>query len=299
MIPKVAVNQDSQVNQDGAPACVPDWKIKHRERDVDDFSCFQEGDVEPTLGKTIKFLIYHAKSYIVYIDSENFVEWATNDSYGKYHEGLGTVMNGVSHLEALSMSLLPPRHKLPFRRLLGESLARALSERRSENALAILDDAKRYLAARGKERARSWYLSAAAIVTTLVTVVVVIFWLRRGPLINSLGKSAFDVIVGAGVGSIGALLSIITRSDQISMDASAGWKVHYLESMARVAVGVAGAFLVALAIKANFVLGSINAVNSLSLLMVICIMAGASERFVPSLIKHIESTVTFTDTKQQ
>jgi hypothetical protein len=73
--PKVVVNLDSKVNQEGAPACVPDWKIKHRERDVDDFSCFQEGDVEPTLGKTIKFLIYHARSYIVYIDSENFVEW--------------------------------------------------------------------------------------------------------------------------------------------------------------------------------------------------------------------------------
>jgi hypothetical protein len=33
------------------------------------------------------------------------------------------------------------------------------------------------------------------------------------------------------------------------MDASAGWKVHYLESAARVVVGILGALLVTLAIR--------------------------------------------------
>lgn len=274
---------------------LPEWKVKHQQRQVDDFSSFQEGDLEPTLGKQIKFLIYHARSFIVYIDNEDFVEWATTEEIKPSEEGLGPVLNSVGYLEARSMSLLDPKHVLPFRRLLGESLARAFVERKSDNALAILDLADKYMTARSNERARTWYLSAAAISTTLVTIAIAIIWLRRGSMTIMLGQNGFQAVLGAAVGSLGALLSIITRSNKISMDASAGWKVHYLESAARIVVGIFGALLVALAIKANLVLPSSSAANSLPLIMLICIIAGASERLVPNLIKHIESTVTFDD----
>jgi hypothetical protein len=290
----INLDHTEQVNREEI-AESPEWRRKHAERVVDDFSSFQEGDIEPTLGKEIKFLIFHEKSYIVYLDSENFVEWSTNDHYGDYPDDLGSVINSVGHLEALSMSRLSPEHRLPFRRLLGESLARALSERTSTNALAILDHAEKYLNARSRERARTWYLSAAAIATSLVMLIVGIFWLRRGVMTDLIGGTGFEIVLGAGAGSLGSLLSIITRSNEISMDASAGSKVHYLEAVARIVVGVAGACIVALAIKANLVLGSINAINSLALLIVICIIAGASERLVPNLIKQIEGRVSFND----
>jgi hypothetical protein len=127
----------------------PECKAKHRELPINDFSCFKEGDLEPTLAKKIKVLIYHARLFIVYIDNEDFVEWATTDEYGSPHEIVGSVLNRVGYLEARSESLLDPNHVLPFRRLLGESLARALLERKSENALGMLDLAEKYMAARG------------------------------------------------------------------------------------------------------------------------------------------------------
>lgn len=243
--------------------------------------------------KKIKFLIFHEIAYIFYLDCDNFVEWSTNSHYGAYPADLGSVINKVGLLEALSMSLLSPNHSLPFRRLLGESLARALSERNATNALAILDHAEKYMTARSRERARTWYLSAAAIVTTIIMLVVGAFWFGRAAMATMLGKTAFDMMLGAGAGSFGALLSIITRSNDISMDASAGSKVHYLEAAARIVVGLAGGCIVALAIKANLVLGSVNAINSLASLIVICIIAGASERLVPNLIKQIEGSVSF------
>jgi hypothetical protein len=289
----VVTNLKSNIPPDAQPH--PECKAKHRELPIDDFSCFKEGDTEPTLGKKIKVLIYHARLFIVYIDNEDFVEWATTDEYGSPHEIVGSVLNRVGYLEARSESLLDPTHVLPFRRLLGESLARALLERKSENALGMLDLAEKYMIARGDERARTWYLSAATIVTMFLTIVLAIIWSRRGSMTTALGENGFQVVIGAGVGSLGALLSIITRSNKISMDASAGWKVHYLESAARVVVGVVGALLVTLAIKANLVLPSNSAANSLPLIMLICIIAGASERLVPNLIKHIESTVTLGD----
>jgi len=291
---RVVVNIKKDVDSNGPEGSeATDWSAKHKSRVVENFSCFQEGDIEPTLGKTIKFLIFHEIAYIVYLDTDNFVEWSTNSQYGPYPDDLGLVTNKVGLLEALSMSLLSPRHSLPFRRLLGESLARALSERDAKNALAILDHAEEYMTARSRERARTWYLSAAAIVTTIILIIVGTLWFDRAATTNILGKTAFDTVLGAGAGSLGALLSIITRSNDISMDASAGPIVHYLEAAARIVVGVAGGCIVALAIKANLVLGSINSINSLALLIVICIIAGASERLVPGLIKQIESTVSF------
>ncbi|HSS19885.1 MAG TPA: hypothetical protein VLL54_07415 [Pyrinomonadaceae bacterium] len=273
-------------------------KLHREEPDGDiDFSKFNEGMKEPSLGKRIKFLIIHKRDFIVYIDDENFVEWATNNQYGPYPDGLGEVVNRVGHLEALSMTLVPPKHRLPFRRLLGESLARTLTERKPKNALLILKQAEDYMIARSRETARTWYLSAASVVTILITIVVAVLWWRRTGVVNSLGKTGFELVLGAGVGSLGALMSVITRSNQISMDAAAGWKIHYLEASARIFVGVIGAFFIALAIKANLVLGSVNTVNSLPLLLAICIVAGASERFVPDLIKQIEGRVSSDDAK--
>lgn len=109
-----------------------------------------------------------------------------------------------------------------------------------------------------------------------------------------LGRTAFDVLIGGSFGSLGALLSVLTRSREIRMDSAAGPLVHYLEGSARVVVGMAGAFLVVLAIKANLVLGiAANAeVYGTSLLAVLCVVAGASERLVPSLIRYVEDSVT-------
>jgi hypothetical protein len=49
-----------------------------------------------------------------------------------------------------------------------------------------------------------------------------------------------------------------------------------------------GAFLVALVLHANLVAWG----KSLSAIMVICMIAGVSERLVPSFIEQIESRVT-------
>lgn len=267
------------------------WREKALERVVDDYSSFCDGDFEPSLNKTIRTLIYHTKTYIVYLDQDLYVEWGTNALYGDYPPEFGRVTNKMAHLEALSMTLLSGVYLKAFRRLLGESLARALGEGKVDNALAILDQAEAYMNARSRERARIWYLSSSSLVTIVVLLAVFSSWLFKNEAAGRIGRTTFEILLGAGMGSLGALLSIITRSNQISMDASAGKPVHYLEAAARVIVGMIGAGIVALAIKANIILGTINSLNSLTLLIVVCIIAGASERIVPNLIKHIESSI--------
>jgi hypothetical protein len=85
------------------------WREKARERLVDDYSSFCEGDFEPSLGKTIRTLIYHTEAYIVYLDQDLYVEWQVNGRYGIYPPDFGQVTNKMAHLEVLSMTLLSDR----------------------------------------------------------------------------------------------------------------------------------------------------------------------------------------------
>ncbi len=48
---------------------------------VTDYSMFCEGNVEPSTNKKIKELIISDSSYIVFLDEEDGIEWASNDDY--------------------------------------------------------------------------------------------------------------------------------------------------------------------------------------------------------------------------
>jgi hypothetical protein len=67
--------------------------------------------------------------------------------------------------------------------------------------------------------------------------------------------------------------------------------LHHLEGAFRIMVGTLGALLVALAIRA----GLIVQVKQLSAIMVMCMVAGASERLVPSFIEQVESRAVARD----
>jgi hypothetical protein len=58
-------------------------------------------------------------------------------------------------------------------------------------------------------------------------------------------------------------------------------------------MGVIAALLIALAVKADIVLGvTKTSEHSLAFLLVACFVAGCSERFVPSFISRIENLVS-------
>jgi hypothetical protein len=67
-------------------------------------------------------------------------------------------------------------------------------------------------------------------------------------------------------------------------------KLHQTEGLARVIIGAVGAALVALAIKAGMLLSSVQPQHAFATLLVFCMVAGISERLVPSLVERVEAT---------
>ena len=258
-------------------------------RPVKDFSTYCEGDIEPTLNKRIHTLIYECNRNhcIVYLDEDLFVEWSTNTSLP---EGFSDIANRIGHLETLSIVLLGRKHIEPFRRLLAEGMARILGDRDIIKAKECIEMAETFLRARSIERARKWYLITSLVVSAIVLILAGLLWLARNEVPLFIGVNAFEVVLGALLGGVGGFMFILMRFKKIEMDSSAGWTIHCLESFARVAMGIAAALFMALAIKADIVLGiTKDSDHSLAFLLVLCFVAGWGERFVPSLISRVEN----------
>ncbi|MGO9201796.1 MAG: hypothetical protein ACLQM8_14815 [Limisphaerales bacterium] len=255
---------------------------------VQSFHPFCEGDLDPTLNKRIRTLIDAEDNYIVYLDDDLYVEYSWTDAYGDKPQGFAGVANKVAHLETLSIIYIAPNQLEAFRRILGEAMARIIGDRDGVKAKESLDLAESFLAERSLEKARTWYLQASSVATAAAVVLAAALWLLRDWVISHAGLNTFEVSVGALLGGVGSFMSIWIRSGRIQMDAGAGKSIHRWEGSARILIGVACAFAVALGVKANIVLGfTKSAEHPLAYLLVICIAAGFSERLFLNLIGHV------------
>jgi hypothetical protein len=261
---------------------------------VDDFSSFCDGDIEPTLNKKIYSLIDTEDNYIVYVDSDFYVQWSIiSAKYGKVPSSFGAIANRLRQLETLSRTSLHKSQIITFSGFLAESMARIIGDKDEAKAHEVLGMAEAYLFARSAENARAWYVCGAAVTALPTFLIACTLWLLKSHAVIFLGNNAFEIILGSLLGGIGALFSILSRAEKIQMDPTAGSLIHYIESASRILVGNIGALLIALAVKANIFLGFTKATDySFALLLVICICAGASERFVSGFIKRIETSVS-------
>ena len=246
------------------------------------FSTLREGDKDPTLNKVVTWLIDCDDSYIVYLDEEDYVEWTMNDN-SLLGTDTGPYLNMVGWLEAIDTSYLRPQQIKSYRRMIAEGVARLFQKnlQAAQNAFTL---AEKWITARNTEVARRWYLTGSGIaaLASLLAVLVLGFW--SGALETQLGKSVYNILMGTSIGGLGAWLSVIQRSRNTELDVAAGPMLHHLEGAFRIMVGMLGALLVALAIHA----GLIVQVTQLSAIMVMCMVAGASERLVPSFIEQVE-----------
>ncbi|MFI4939293.1 MAG: hypothetical protein ACHP7O_02935 [Burkholderiales bacterium] len=261
-------------------------------RAVENFSPYCEGDIDPTLNKRIHMLVDSEDTYIVYLDDDFHVQWSMTDDW-KQPDAFGDIANRVVHLEAVSSMILADENQKPLRRMLGEAAARIIGDSDAKQARASLALAEAFLRARGAERARIWYFGAAAMFSGSCVLILTVLWVCRADVASMIGANAFNVLTGALLGGIGAFFAIITNSRASKLDASAGPRIHQLDGVLRVGAGIAGAFLLSLAIKANIIFGVAKTFDSpLAAFYTLCFVAGWSERFSQSLVTRVEGLIS-------
>lgn len=252
-------------------------------RRVTDFMSFCEGDTDPTLNKKIRVLIDCDTEHLVYLDEELYAQWTFNEDAPA---GFDDVANRIGQLETHSITQLSnPIQREAFERLLAEGMARILGDKNESKANAVLDEAKAYLQARGTENARRWFLEGVGWIALPALVLAGALLLISTKVSGALCRDVLQTLGAAAMGALGAFLSVASRTEAITFEPVAGPDIHRFEGGVRGVVGMAGALFLALAVKADLLLGIFRSLPHPFLgLLVACLIGGASERLVPSLI---------------
>ena len=244
-------------------------------------------------GAKVHYLVMESEGdFIVFIDPEIDVDWITSKKFDdqgyKDLEAHNNILNRTALLESLPTHDLDPKIRLSYKRMLGEAIARSLSHDYI-NGEKILDESEIFIKARNEELARFWYLSSSGLLTFVVMVCGFIAWEERVIVCQTVGDTLFWLVIASIAGAIGALLSIIMRMGKTSLDSSAGRGLHQLESVSRIVAGMISAVLVGLAVYAEIIFPIFNKLNNgKAFLVLIALVAGASERWAPSIIESLE-----------
>jgi hypothetical protein len=242
----------------------------------------EEGEWDPYAGRRVATLIAKLEDRVVYLDSEGFVQW--DHRSGALPEGAAAVFNRVATLESMPVDRLPAEQQRVYRRLVGEAVAKFVVNEAPEDAMVLLDGAETFVVARKRERTRVWYFATALAFVFSAALVAGLAWLLRGTPTDSPADRAMELLLAGAAGAMGAFASLAQRLDKLSLDPAGGRGLHMIDCCVRLAVAMiaAGAFvLIARTLPAP--------VRSIpfSWLLIGSLIAGLSERLVPSLLaKH-------------
>ena len=244
----------------------------------------------------IAHLIHSTDTHVVFLDHEGDLDWETSPACDQALRTnlkpgeLSRMRNRVAVLQAYPVEYLSSAQVRTFRIMVGEGVARGHSCDVSQ-AISMLDAAKQWVIARNQEVARIWYLEATYKTCGVFLLIGLIGWMFRQCLAKIFGADATHLLVISSFGAIGALFFILLRVGKTPLDPAVGRQLHIVEGMGRIFVGVIGAAIAQLAMKVGLLVPFLSQQGTTALLLV-AIIAGASERLVPSLIGRVEAAAS-------
>lgn len=248
----------------------------------------------------IKVLIRRTDRYIVYIDSEDELDWCTTSKYDADNLS-NKAFNAKRDAEidiAIGLGSAVPIKELSekiihgYLTLLGHAMV-CRFEHQYESAFAVLGRASTYIGERRSEKSREWYLSYAMKAATFPITFGILLVLLREQAAALLTMDGFDVALATCAGSIGALFSIIWRTGNIDFDRFAAKKLHRIEAHSRIAAGCISGLLAGLAIRSQLLFGSwASGPHPILTMLTVAVAAGTGERLASSIIDHVHAGVS-------
>ncbi|WP_354686360.1 hypothetical protein [Cupriavidus necator] len=243
-----------------------------------------------------KRIIRITADYIVLVDRNKNIDWETTKSYDDSRsledkKNVEKTLSQCSIAEHKPTSGLSEASVLSFKTIVGEAIVNCL-ENNCEGATEILVQADEFRLDRVVEKSREWYLSFTVALTAILISIALI--LNRGNL-----ALCEDIVRSIDIGSwaiAGACLSIILRSGRLQHASYAGKYLHFIESGCRLVGGFISGQIVYLGVKSGIIFSSLVVEgNSQYIIPLLALLAGASERFAPSIITRIEDSASVTD----
>jgi hypothetical protein len=242
----------------------------------------------------VGYLILETIDFIVFLDKDGDVDWATTDEYDSANnlkKEQAAIHNRVQHLHGADGGRLSERNIRRFRCMLGEGTARALEGHIAE-ANDVIDRAEVFVETQTRAAARYAYFVAGTVWLGVASGVTLATWILRGPLAGILGQGFVDLVTASGAGAMGAFFSILLQMRTAPVDPSSERHQQYADAGARILMGSIGAAVVSLCVRSGIVLPQLKPALVGSAghagLLLACMVAGASERLAPALINRLD-----------
>ncbi|MFM0031864.1 hypothetical protein PQR70_37210 [Paraburkholderia madseniana] len=254
-----------------------------------DYESLRVGEIDPELNKVVTKMVIQHHDFVVYLDEELDTQWHVREVGDPVR--FGKVLNAVADVELRSDFLRDDERTFTRVRLLaGEALARVIDDRDEDAGMNAIQHAEAIISKRNAELSRRWYYLAAQRLVLAFIAFAAFAWVTRNwlPWNTLLGRTTFQFIFCSVAGAVGALISIITRSHSIELDAMSGELAHQIESRARIVTGMVAASAFGLATKLGWLSIFHGNPDSLTFLVLLGLVCGASERAVPNFLSRFD-----------
>lgn len=241
-----------------------------------------------------QYLIYYDSNEeenfreIVYIDAENDIDWfIIGDKASKEDKQIRhKYIAKLDTAHAASVQNLSKEEIINFKKILGVGYSAALHCNWDKVDTAIAN-AIEYKDARNKERSRKMLLSSASLYLSILVIAFLLF------IHNVTKHPHMDMFWGILMGALGSYVSIWMRYGKMDLTGLGTPSLHYLESFARILIGVIFAIVLIFAVKSGIILNNfLNGVDERILFSLVGFCAGFSEKLVPTVMEHFVTKST-------
>lgn len=251
-------------------------------------------DFDDISTNNINYLIrYSSNNYIVFLDAVMELDWEITDKYDKEHNDKEKekYISKVEYLQHQPVfRYLTTKQKKEFGTMLGAILVLIL-EGAYDNVQNCIDQATTYMKNRNCEITRKWQLISCLSIVCFLAIIIIITKhnFEYISIMMHIGEDTLKKTGYISLGIVGAALSIIQKSGSQCYDCEAGRMLVFLEVLSRMLASIISSFLIVYLFELDLIFSAFKNENHISAcLIVICIIAGFSERLVPSIISKFE-----------
>ena len=240
-------------------------------------------------GSKIAKVVADEPDYYVYLTDQAAIGWDSASSLAGHYDTIAVEMIRIMSIQISHLALNVRQRS---RDTIAHALVLVLRGRATE-AQEVLGVAETYINARNSEHAR------LCTVKTVLTVVAGTLALTAAIVLVSAWSSSLSFwdknqflagVLACAMGSVGALVSMVYGMGTTNIDPDADTEVRKWEVALRVIAGAIGGFVAIVAVRSGLVLSDTlgTAAPVSPIVMLTCMAAGTSERFVPNIMNRID-----------
>ncbi|MDR0944495.1 MAG: hypothetical protein LBM41_08210 [Ruminococcus sp.] len=257
-------------------------------------------DKYPQSGINPKDVLYVLHStpgeYIIYITTDNKYAFETTEIYDENFtdEEKSKLSESMSEIEKLrhmpAITYFSKNTEKSINCLLAECLSFAF-EKNFDGAAEHIDYTKKYITNRTVETSRKWQLTYCLIITAAILLITAILTLCSDKIaaFSDIDIQIIKSMKFTAAGAIGATLSIITKNGNQTFSCESGRMLSLLEVISRMIAAAVSCLVIILLFKLNLIFsGFFNTSQVNDAMYLLCIAAGFSERFIPTMLQNLE-----------